>query len=368
MNKVITIDIRKIHDSGIGTYIVNLVPKVIDALPDVKFYLLVQEGEVKQYEWMHQPKVTLIEIKSRLLSPGEQIELPQKIPQETSLYWATQFNIPVLYKGKLLVTVHDIIHIAKPKLVGGLHHQLYVKFMLSAIRLKNIKILTVSRFTEDELVRLVGIKRDNTQTTYAGVGDRWFQVTKKQNPYPKPYLLFVGNVKPNKNLKGLLGAFKLIMEKIPHDLIIVGRKEGMITMDKTVMAEADTFFGRVQFTGYIDNEMLEQYFVHADALVFPSFYEGFGIPPLEAMACGCPIVVSNVASLPEVCQDAVLYCDPYSERDIANQILRIVTDKQLRSSLIEKGKIRATELTYARCVNETVKVIKECIGDENYSS
>jgi glycosyltransferase involved in cell wall biosynthesis len=362
MNKVITIDIRKLHDSGIGTYLVNIVPKVIETLPNLKFYLLVQEDETRYYQWMEQRNVSIIYIKSRPLSIAEQIEILQKIPKETSLYWATQFNIPALYQGKLLVTVHDIIHLAKPELVGGLHHQLYVKAMLSTIRLKGSKVLTVSRFTENELIRLVGIKHDNIQTTYAGVGDRWYQVKKNHNPYPKPYLLFVGNVKPNKNLRGLLRAFKLIMEQIPHDLIIVGRKEGMVTIDKNVIAEADSFSGRVNFTGYIDNETLEQYFVYADALVFPSFYEGFGSPPVEAMACGCPVIVSKAAALPEVCQEAALYCDPYSDRDIADQILKIVTDRLLRASLIEKGKLRAAELTYAKSAVETVRIINECIS------
>ncbi len=363
MNKIITIDIRKLHDSGIGTYIINLIPKIINAFPDIKFYLLVQEEESREYEWMHQPNVVLIDIKSQSLSPGEQIELPRKIPQETSLYWATQFNIPLLYKGKLLVTVHDIIHVAKPKLVGKLHHQLYVKAMLSAIGFKASKILTVSHFTEDEIVRKTKINRDKIKTIYEGVDQQWFHLTKSINPHSKPYLLYVGNVKPHKNLRGLLGAFKLVMEQIPHNLIIVGRKEGMITTDNNVILEADKLSHRVKFTGYVDNQTLEQYFLHADALVFPSFYEGFGIPPLEAMACGCPVIVSNAASLPEVCQDAALYCNPYSERDIANQILKIVSDDALRANLIEKGKHRASQLTYAKCATETVRIIEECMEE-----
>lgn len=368
MKKIISIDIRKLHDSGIGTYIAHLLPTIIDALPDFNFCLLVKPQETKTYEWMHQKNIKLININSPPLSLSEQIELPRKIPKDTTLYWSPHFNIPLLYQGKLLVTVHDILHVAMPQLVGGKHHQLYVKAMLSAISFKAEKILSVSYFTEDELVGRAGIKREKIKTIYEGVDKRWFHLTKNTKPHSKPYLLYVGNVKPHKNLRGLLGAFKLIMEEIPHDLIIVGRREGMITTDNSVVQEADRLSNRVKFTGYVENQTLEQYFLHADAFVFPSFYEGFGIPPLEAMACGCPVIVSNAASLPEVCQNAALYCNPYSERDIANQILKIVTDQGLRANLIEQGKHRASQLTYAKCATETVRIIEECINNENYSS
>ena len=100
-------------------------------------------------------------------------------------------------------------------------------------------------------------------------------------------------------------------------------------------------------------------------LVYPSFYEGFGIPPIEAFACGCPALVSNIASLPEVCQDAALYCDPFSESDIADKIVTIVTDENLRSQLIEKGKLRAAEFSCSAVAKKTVKVINDLVLNGN---
>jgi glycosyltransferase involved in cell wall biosynthesis len=107
-------------------------------------------------------------------------------------------------------------------------------------------------------------------------------------PHPRPYLLFVGNVKPHKNLVGLLRAFALLHEEIPHDLLLVGRRHGFIHGSPEVEEQAARLGGRVRFTGWLEDREVKRLFAHADALVFPSFYEGFGLPPLEAMACGCP--------------------------------------------------------------------------------
>jgi len=132
-----------------------------------------------------------------------------------------------------------------------------------------------------------------------------------------------------------------VRDRIPHDLLIVGQREGFITPDEAVGAKALELGNRVHFTGHVDNATLQQCYAHADALVFPSLYEGFGLPPLEAMACGCPAAVSRAASLPEVCGDAALYFDPHNESDIAEKIERIVSDVELRSELVARGKERA---------------------------
>ena len=127
--------------------------------------------------------------------------------------------------------------------------------------------------------------------------------------------------------------------------------------------EAAKLKGRIYFTGYIDDELLKQYFVNADLLVLPSFYEGFGLPPLEAMACGCPVIVSNVASLPEVCGDAALYCDPCSYENIAENILRLINNESLKETLKRKGLEHARKFTWGNCALETCKVITKLLSD-----
>jgi glycosyltransferase involved in cell wall biosynthesis len=190
------------------------------------------------------------------------------------------------------------------------------------------------------------------------VDESWFDIRKTQNPHEKPFLLYVGNVKPHKNLSGLIRAFALIADQTNHDLLIVGKKEGFITGDETSSVEGAKLEGRVRFTGHVSDASLRQYVAHAEVLVFPSLYEGFGLPPLEAMAAGCPVIASGVASLPEICGDAALYCNPYQPRDIASKILELLADDELRRALKLKGSARARKFTWETCVQETCTVIE----------
>jgi len=138
----------------------------------------------------------------------------------------------------------------------------------------------------------------------------------------------------------------------------VGKKEGFITGDRAVERSAAALGDRVRFTGLVDDALLKKYVACADALVLPSFYEGFGLPPLEAMACGCPTIVSNRASLPEVCGDAALYCDPHDVKDIAARMLDVATSDATRVALREKGLAHARKFTWNKCARETVAVIE----------
>jgi glycosyltransferase involved in cell wall biosynthesis len=155
----------------------------------------------------------------------------------------------------------------------------------------------------------------------------------------------------------------MICDRVPHDLVLVGKKEGFITGDHLVAQEAHRLGGRVKFTGYVDDQQLRQYFAHADAMVFPSLYEGFGLPPLEAMAAGCPVLVSNAGPMPEVCGDAALYCDPRRPEDIAAKLLGLMSDAELQDRLRRQGYERARGFTWDRCVRQTCEVIARVIEE-----
>ena len=196
---------------------------------------------------------------------------------------------------------------------------------------------------------------------HIGVDEAWFDVPDRPRPYEKPYVLFVGSVKPHKNVGGLIRALELAQRRIPHDLVIVGRREGLITADEAVAAKAKALGARVHFTGFVRDDLLKQFVKHADALALPSFYEGFGLPPLEAMACGCPALVSNAASLPEACGDAALYCDPHSPEDIAEKLVLLMEDEALRTSLRRKGLERVKRFTWEACAQKTLEVLEKTL-------
>jgi len=358
----ITIDTRMLNASGIGTYIRNIVPKIISSFPDVKFNLLGNRQDIIQYQWSNIENVDILDCRSPFYSIAEQIGLSQKIPKDTTVFWSPHYNIPLLYQGRLMVTVHDVFHLAMPQFVKGWHKRLYAKGMFSALKHKADTIICISHFTAHELQRLTGINSEKVKIIHNGISETWFNIDKKERPHSNHYLLYAGNVKPHKNLVRLIEAFKSLASKIPHDFLIVGKKEGFITGDVVVEKKAAELGKRVHFTGYVNEDLLKQYVVHSDALVFPSLYEGFGLPPLEAMACGCPVVVSNIASLPEVCGNAAFYVDPYNMESVAEGIYRVLMDESLRQSLIQKGLERAKLFSWQRSAKEHLKIFEEVLN------
>jgi glycosyltransferase involved in cell wall biosynthesis len=146
-----------------------------------------------------------------------------------------------------------------------------------------------------------------------------------------------------------------VMESLPHDLVIVGRHEGMIGPDASVLERGRRSPDRVHFTGDVSDAELHDYVRGAAALVFPSRYEGFGLPPLEAMAAGCPCIVSSAASLPEVCGNAPLYFDPESAEQLAARLVELVSDESLRNALIVRGRAHAATYDWNRCAHSTIK-------------
>jgi glycosyltransferase involved in cell wall biosynthesis len=249
-----------------------------------------------------------------------------------------------------------------PQFIKGIHKKAYAKAMFWWVRSKADAIICDSEFTQNELMRYAGIEQHKTDIVYLGVDPIWFSIKKEQSVHYRRYLLYVGNVKPHKNLVNLLLAFSKIKDSIPeYDIIIVGKKDGFITSDIEIEKLANQLGDRVIFTGYVNDDILYQYYANAEALVFPSLYEGFGLPPLEAMACRCPLLVSNAASLPEVCGDAALYFNPYSYDDIAAKILMLLRDPNLKDTLQSKGVLQARKFTWEKCVSETSSIFEKVI-------
>ncbi|MCX7942882.1 MAG: glycosyltransferase family 4 protein, partial [Dictyoglomaceae bacterium] len=180
---------------------------------------------------------------------------------------------------------------------------------------------------------------------------------------PEKFILYVGNVKPHKNLKNTLLAFKIVKEEIDDlSLVIVGKKEGFIKEDIEVfnlLSKDNDLQERVVFTGYVEKFDIPKIYNLASILVFPSIYEGFGLPPLEAMACGCPVVASDIPVIREICEDAVYYVNPYNPMEIAKGIISVFQDRNLRERLIEKGWRRVNKFTWEESAKKHLEVILE---------
>jgi glycosyltransferase involved in cell wall biosynthesis len=358
----ITIDARLVGAAGIGTYLRNLLPRVIAAKPDWQLTLLGRSQELNQFDWAQREHVSLVSCEAPIYGLAEQVQLAARIPRNTDLMWSPHYNIPLSHRGPLLVTVHDLCHLALPQFVAGAHRRAYARFMFGAIRRRASRIVCDSEFTKRELCRLVGYREPEPVTVHLGVNPRWFRIEAATRPHPRPYILFVGNVKPHKNLVTLIRAFETVARSVPHDLVVVGRQSGLLTGDPAALRAAEALGQRVRFTGEVSDESLEQFFLNADAFVFPSLYEGFGLPPLEAMACGCPTVVAQAGSLPEVCGNAALYFNPCDSSELAAAILRLLTSEALRQELRQRGRSHAAHYDWDRCANATLGLIEELVA------
>lgn len=354
----LAIDARMLSRSGIGTYLSNMLPRLVRVYRGNRIHLIGDADALGQLPWTRDAKVAVVDCRSPIYSIREQLQLPRLVPRDCSLLWSPHFNVPLLYRGTLLVTIHDVLHLAMPQFMPGVHKRLFARALLAAVRYKAAAVICNSRFTADELTRVVGVPASRIEVIHMGVDEGWFAVAERTRPQEKPYFVFVGNVKEHKNVAGLVDAFRRIVDKVPHDLVIVGKKEGFITADRKVEGDTAALGGRVKFTGFVDGDLLKRYVARADALVLPSFYEGFGFPPLEAMASGCPAIVSDRASLPEICGDAALYCNPDDVEDIAAKMLEVATSETTRARLREKGLTRARQFTWDRCARETVALIE----------
>ncbi|RPH82065.1 MAG: glycosyltransferase family 1 protein [Nitrospiraceae bacterium] len=362
---MLTIDVRMIQAAGVGTYIRQLVPRVAAALRAHSITLIGDSDELKIFPWSREHPFRVIDCKAPIYSLREQIELSAKIPKETVLFWSPHYNHPLFYRGRLLITVHDTFHLAMPEFVGGWHRRLYASIMFRAVRKKADGILCVSEFGKEQLLMFCPHGRQLITVIYNGVDRDWRASSAWPSPHPKPYILFVGNVKPHKNLRRLLDAF-MLLDKMPCDLVIIGRREGFITGDPELVRHASRLQERVHFLGEIhhEDERLRRYYAGAEVLVLPSLYESFGLPALEAMALGCPVIVSKLGGLPEVCGDAALYINPYDVSDIAAQIERILTDRTLRDCLKQAGVVRAELFDWDRTATSTVEVITDLLGSK----
>jgi glycosyltransferase involved in cell wall biosynthesis len=351
-------------DSGVGTYLSNLLPRLVERRPEWRFTVLGRRAHLEALPWPGTAAATVAirDCTAPIYSASEQVELVAKCPRPVDLFWSPHYNIPLAYTGRLMVTVHDVAHLAMPEFAAGVAKQLYARAMYGAVRRRARAIVFDSVFSRSEFLRLVGGSRGAIEVVHLGIDPIWRRQPAPDRPRARAYIVYVGNVKPQKNLGVLLRAFASIKDSIPHDLVIIGRKDGMRTADQALAVEARALGDRVELTGEIPFDRLRALVSNADALVAPSLYEGFGLPPLEAMAAGCPCLVSRVASHPEVCGDAASYCNPHDAADVAQALQRLLTDAGLRATLRERGTRRAAQFTWERCADATIGVMERTIG------
>jgi glycosyltransferase involved in cell wall biosynthesis len=345
VKKKLTIDARMIHHAGIGTYIQNLIPRLAD---HYRIFLLVAAEKLQEFTWAG--RVEIIGTDSPIYSVGEQLELPHRIPSADA-FWSPHYNIPVLpvRAKRRIVTIHDVFHLAFNSSLPLLQ-RIYSQQMFRRVIKKADKIITVSNNSFNEICRFTSVFPELVTVIYNGIDRELFRVERDRNiltrirqkyGLPGQFILSVGSIKPHKNLKRLLLAFRQLENDVGEiKLVLAGKEEGLITRDResaSLINDDPDLKSRVMFTGWIPPEDLPRLYNMASLFVFPSLYEGFGFPPLEAMACGCPVLVSDIAVLREICENTAAYVDPLNVQDIAAGLRRLLTNQDLRHRLRETG-------------------------------
>jgi glycosyltransferase involved in cell wall biosynthesis len=321
----LALDARMVEHSGIGTCIKNLMPR-LSVQPELEITVLGDKEKLAKFSWFNPDR--FIPLKSPIYGLAEQIELSRQVPV-CDVFWSPHYNIPVgpIRARKRLVTICDVFHLAYFQTLS-LPQKVYAKLILKAAVTLSQKIVTISEFSRAEIVKHLNVSPEKLEMIYCGT-DRGFNQGADDWAPEGRYLLVVGNVKPHKNLKGALAGFLKIAPFHPDlKLIIVGRKEGFITGDNEVAAMvAGEFRDRVEFTGYVSDGKLKAYYKHATAILFPSFYEGFGLPILEGMSFGIPVLSSERASMKEVGGEALLYFDPGNTDSIVAAIDEVLAGR-----------------------------------------
>ena len=337
----LTIDARMIKHKGIGTYIRNMIAAIAD---NYNLTLLGDYDTLIFFPWSK--RVKIITAHNPIYSLREQMELPKKIPP-CDLFISPHYNVP-LQKIKALrrmVIIHDVNHLTKINKISFVK-RMYAKYMINAAIKKSDKIITVSGFSKSEINKYSNPQKKDITITYCGldgnelknkIDDESLKKVRSKYNLPGNYLLFIGSMKPHKNIDVVIKAMKLLAESYPDmKLVIVGVTRDQL-LQKLEALENLSLENKINTIEYINDDELPSVYKGAKCLIFPSIYEGFGLPPIEAIICGCPVIASNAASIPEVCGDAVLYFSPYSVNELVDNIVSLIKNKELQNELLLKG-------------------------------
>jgi glycosyltransferase involved in cell wall biosynthesis len=369
----IGIDARKLHDFGIGTYIRNLLRQLARLDRQTEFVLLCRPEDMPSLASLGENLRPVAET-SRNYSIIEQIKIPLALKRErVTLFHAPHYVLPPLVACRSVVTIHDCIHLMFPQYLPNRLALGYARASIFAAARRATRVLTVSESSKRDILRFVDIKPEKIDVIYNAYDER-FAVEPREEDVDRvreryqlhdEFVLYAGNVKPHKNLERLIEAFHLVRRRgLDHlRLVLIGDEISTYAALRRAV-HRHQLHPYVRFLGYLPEETLGVMYRLAGVFVFPSLYEGFGLPPLEAMASGTPVVTSNVSSLPEVAGDAAVLVDPYDPNAIANGIYQVLTDDQLRRDLRARGAARARQFSW----EQSARRVREIYGEVGEAS
>lgn len=346
--------------SGAGRYAYELLEALLPMTTDFTVTVLAPPEDSRNWDISHWGQIENVDIQSanlRGVGPKRQLYYLRH-SLNFDLFHSLSSYAPLFIDGPILTTIHDLKYIKVPSYFEGqsfIKHY-YVETMIrSSVRISE-KVITVSEHTRSDLENEFGIDRDDVSVIPLGPGEVRPKIIGSP-PVSAPYIFFVGELRPHKNVQTLIGAyneFRRQNSKSNVDLVIAGSDYG--DRLNQLKSEVDEVFREnVHFLGRVDDKTLAQLYKHASVFVFPSFYEGFGLPPLEAMGYGTPVIASNKTSIPEVVGDAGLYFDPEDKTELSRLLTRVFSDEKLVTSLERQSHERFEDFSWKRTAEETLE-------------
>lgn len=368
----VALDARKLPDFGIGSYVAALLRHLPGMAPEWTWAVLVT-GEGRKLLPPLPENVRLVPAEARGYSLREQVVLPWVLTAlRPRLVHIPHYVIPWAYPGRLVVTVHDIIHVLFPQFLPKPAGYTYATFMIRAAVSRARRVIAVSETTARDLATLFGADAHKVEVVPNGVEAEFFaegdggedEALRDQLGLARPYFLFVGNHKPHKNVEAVLKAYQLLVnetgDQVP-DLALAGgfTPHGPLAGRVTAMGLAS----KVRFLGFLPRRALRAVYRGALAFVCPSLYEGFGLPVLEAAACGVPIMASDIPAVREVLGEAVLKVNPRDVVEQAQAMRRLAEDGDLRKRLAAAARARAEVFRWEKTARETLAVYRRVLGE-----
>ncbi len=363
----IGMDARMWDHPGIGRYVRELTAKLVPAAQVKRFALVAAPGFKEAFG----PAPRMVEFRnaySKIYGLDEQFEIAG-LSKDLDLLHVPHFNIPVFRKKPLVVTVHDLTYLRESGAAKRRFARQYADLLFKKIAKKAAAVITVSEFTRRDLLSAfpkldpakVFVTHEAASPLFGVIEDEGLLArVRTRLKLVRPFVLFVGTLKPHKNVPMLIQAMdELRREKrMDHELVLVGRPDPSNKALVSLIAQSPF----VRALGELSDDDLVPLYNLADAFVLPSFREGFGLPALEAMACGTQVLVSDCSSLPEVVGDAGLVFDPRQVDALTELLYNVLRNSQLRENMRRSGRERAAQFSWERAAKETLRIYEQVLS------
>ncbi len=369
----IAIDVRKWRDYGIGTYVRNLVRHLAAFDRASTYFLFCERGDEHVLRDLAENFVPVVD-GARGYGLREHVSIPWRARRlGVDLLHVPHYVLPLAARAPSVVTIHDCIHLLFPEYLPNALAPRYARAVMGQAVRRSARVFTVSEASRRDILRfyprtapehVVVVPNAVDPALLAEPDDEQRAHVRERYQIRGRFVLYVGNVKPHKNLERLVRAFARLRARPALDdvrLFLIGQDENRYAGLRRLVEELGIRHD-VRFFGFVPDATLAALYRLASVFAFPSLYEGFGLPPLEAMACGTPVVTSNASSLPEVVGDAALLVDPYDVDQIADGLARVLESDRLRDELTARGRRRAREFSWERAARATHAGYMQVLG------